>query len=320
VGDSGAVVSLGSVNLDRVVEVDDGELRALDDRYDWFPGPGETVRVPDGDRFAVEADRVGGGGKGANQALAAARAGATTALLGVVGEDGQRALGDLRAAGVDVDGVDRVAGPTGSAHVFVGPDGQNRVVVDPGANAALDDEYVRERYGTVVEADCLLLQNEVPTAPVGTLLTNLDRLSAPPAVVLDPAPVAGVESLLDHRSVAYLAPNDPEYDALSPVLGEFGGTVVRKRGPDPVLVEDGESFSVSVPPVEVVDTTGAGDAFAGYLGARLAAGDSLRAAVETAAVAAAMSTRERGARAGIPTMEAVRAFRRSRGRGPVGLG
>jgi len=309
------VVSLGSVNVDHVRRVTGTELVAFEERYDWFPDRGHTVRVetlPDG--FAPDADEIRHGGKGANQAVAAAAAGAEATMLGTVGKDHDRfgirtALAD---AGVDVGRIDVVDAPTGAAHVFVDPDGDNRIVVRSGANAALDDAYVRAQYDTIREADCLLLQNEIPVDPVATLLADLATESTRPAVILDPAPPEGVASLLGREAVDYLTPNEHEYAALADALDGYAGVVVRKRGGDPVIVESAtERFTVEPPAVEPVDTTGAGDVLNGFLAARLAAGVPFRDAVETAVVAASMATRTSGARRGVPTLEAVRAFRKS---------
>jgi len=308
-----AVVSAGSVNVDRIYRTSRADLDRLADRYGWFPDRGETVvrsALPDG--FAGDPDLVRHGGKGANQGVAAAAAGADTAFLGAVGRDASEfgVLEALTAAGVGVEDVMSVEGATGTAFVFVDPDGEDRIVVRPGANGHVDEAYVMGHYGVVAAADCLLLQNEIPIEPVRILLDRLAQEPAPPAVLLDPAPAAGVDPLLESEAVTYLTPNEVEYTALDGALGTFGGTVIRKRGPAPVLVEDDTSFAVTPPTVDVVDTTGSGDVFNGYLAARLSAGDPLRAAVETATVAGALSVRAEGARGGVPSLEAVRAFQR----------
>ncbi|HKJ58622.1 MAG TPA: PfkB family carbohydrate kinase [Halobacteriales archaeon] len=318
----GRVVSLGSVNVDRIIDASSADLDALEDRYSWFPARGETVsreRLPDD--FPTDADEERLGGKGANQAVAAASAGAAAAMLGKVGPDADEvgAVGALESAGVDVGGIETADAPTGTAFVFVGPDGDNRIVVRPGANDTVDDAYVRGHYESIRRADCLLLQNEVPVDPVVGLLEELAGETDPPTVVLDPAPVDGAERLLATGVVAYCTPNDREYEALRPWLSTFDGTVVRTRGGEEVVVEapDGddagvdERFAVEPPSVDVVDTTGAGDVFDGFLGARIAAGDSLRRAVEVATVAGSLSTTAEGARGEVPTMEEVLAFERS---------
>jgi len=310
------VVSLGSINVDHVQRVTDEELAALAERYDWFPARGRTVRVDAlPDDFAVDADETHHGGKGANQAVAAARAGATATMLGKVGTDHERfgVLPALANAGVDADRVETAPVPTGSAYVFVDETGDNRIVVHPGANAAVDDDYVRAQYETVLAADCLLLQNEIPPEPVAALLTDLADEPDRPAVLLDPAPPEDIEPLLGRGTVDYLTPNEHEFAVIEDALDDYDGVVVRKRGGDSLIVETPDDrFTVDPPAVRPVDTTGAGDVLNGVLAARLAAGAPLRAAVETAVVAGSMATRTAGARDGVPTLDEVRAFRASR--------
>ncbi|RCU48454.1 sugar kinase [Haloplanus salinus] len=306
------VVSLGSINVDHVRRASDAELASFAERYDWFPAQGDTVRVERlPDDVALDADERRHGGKGANQAVAAAAAGAATTMLGAVGTDHDRfgVLPALVDAGVDAERVGVVDAPTGAAHVFVDPSGDNRIVVDPGANAAVDDAYVDANYDAVRDADCLLLQNEIPVEPVAALLDDLTAEPTRPTVILDPAPPAGTDPLLAREAVDYLTPNEGEYAALADALDAYGGVVVRKRGGDPVIVAADDRFTVDPPAVDAAETTGAGDVFNGFLAARLAAGASLRDAVETAVVAASMATRTAGAREGIPTLDEVRAFR-----------
>jgi ribokinase len=307
------VVSVGSANVDRTVEVDEGTLAELSERFDWFPAPGETVlldEIPDLPEFEW---RVSLGGKGANQAVAAARAGADAALVGAVGRDQDEVgvLESLSTRGVDVSGVDVVDAPTGKAYIFLAPDGENHIAVVPGANATVGPDDIDEHWDAIQGADALLVQHELPTETVGALLDRLDGLAEGrrPTVVLDPAPAEGVEPLLAHDSVDVVTPNETEYAALRDALDGFDGTGVRTRGPDPVTVSNADEFTVAPPAVEPVDATGAGDAFAGYLAAALADGDSLREAVETATVAASLSTTAAGAQDAVPTMAEVRAFR-----------
>jgi Sugar kinases, ribokinase family len=306
------VVSLGSINVDRVRKVRTDRLADLEVRYDWFPGPGETVTVeelPVG--FAGDIDRHLHGGKGANQAIAARSAGAEATLLGTVGPD-HEAFGVLEAfreAGVGADQVGMVEAPTGTAEVFVDPDGENRIVVQKGANDEVDAGYIDTQYDRILAADVLLIQNEGPVEPVAELLDRLEVESDRPTIVLDPAPPRGVEPLLHRPAVDYVTPNDNEYRALGDALDSFGGTVIHKRGSDPISVEGGETIAEASPPaVDPIDTTGAGDVLNGFLGARLAAGDGFPEALELAVVAASLSTTTPGARGGIPTLDAVRAF------------
>lgn len=300
------VVSLGSINVDLVRFLPRAEIDDLAARHDWFPAPGETVvveAVPPG----LGGDDVETflGGKGANQAVAAARAGAGTELLGRVGPDEAEygVLDSLAASGVTVDGVGVARTDTGKAHVFVDGDGESFIALVEGANDAVDPEYVDRRYRRIADADCLLLQNEVPLAALDHLLSALRCEPDRPTVVFDPAPAAGAGRLLGHDSIDVIVPNETEYDALDGLRG-YGGTVVRTRGPEAVIVEgDGGGFSVEPPEVDPVDTTAAGDVFSGYLAAELAAGAPLREAVELACVAATRSTLTAGAQDSIPRRE-----------------
>ena len=311
------VVSLGSINVDRVREVGADRFAALEAEYDWFPAAGETVtveRLPE--EFGGTPDRVLHGGKGANQAVAARSAGVETALLGKAGADHTTfgVLDALREAGVEVDDVGVVDVPTGTAEVFVDADGENRIVVTKGANGAVDSAYVEAHYERILAADALLLQNEGPVEPVAALLDRLGSEPSRPTVVLDPAPTAGVEPLLRREAVDYVTPNDHEYRTLRDALDDFGGVVLHKRGGDCITVEGTDAVAELTPPaVEPVDTTGAGDVLNGFLAARLTAGDAFREALSLAVVAASLSTTVSGARGGVPTLEAVRAFRDSGG-------
>lgn len=306
------IVSLGSINLDRVHRITAETLTELRREFDRFPESGDTVAVDEiPSAFADLATTVTHGGKGANQAVAAAAAEADVTLLGKVGPEhtDHDVLETLRRSGVGVDTVGVASAQTGTAHVFVTEDGENRIVVHGGANAAVDGAYIADQYETVRAAEYLLLQNEIPVDPVCDLLRRLASVASRPTVIVDPAPVAGVERLLDCRVVDIVTPNEREYSQLGSSLEEFDGTVVRTRGGEPVQVDDGTRFSVAPPDRLPVDTTGAGDVFAGFLGGRLAAGDSLREAVEAATVAGTLSTQAEGARGAVPPHAAVEAWR-----------
>lgn len=306
------VVSLGSVNVDHVGYLADDAIAALERRYDWLPKPGETVAVssvPEALRDRLT--EVSLGGKGANQAVAAARAGAETAFLGAVGDDDEEygVRTGIRAHGVDVTAVERVEGPTGSAYIVVDEAAENRIAILAGANAAVDHDYVRDRVDTVRDAGCLLLQNEIPTDGVRWLLDRLDGEPDPPTVVLNPAPAAGAAELAGHDCVDVVVVNATEYVRLEESLSTFAGTLVVTRGSDLVSVGGPESFEVAPPAADAVDTTGAGDVFTGYLAATLATGSDLRTAVERAVTAAALSTEVAGVHSAIPDATTVDARR-----------
>jgi ribokinase len=292
------VVVVGSVNVDLVVQAD------------RLPLPGETVL---GGRFATH-----DGGKGANQAVAASRAGAAVVMIGRVGADanGERALAALRADGVDVSRVSSVdSEPTGVALVAVGPRGENQIVVAPGANGLLElDENDRR---LIADADVLLCSLEVPMPAVVDALRAAD--AAGRAAILNPAPAHALPADVlalgpvltpnEHELVVSIG-NDQTDSALDELAARHTGPIVVTQGAAGALLAVGarrEHFEGFVPP-QVVDTTGAGDTFCGVLAASLADGAGLEDAIVRANAAAALSIASAGARAGMPTREAIEAF------------
>ncbi|HEX5621091.1 MAG TPA: PfkB family carbohydrate kinase, partial [Solirubrobacteraceae bacterium] len=293
---SGAVVVVGSVNADLVVTV-----RQL-------PRAGETVS---GGTFARH-----GGGKGANQAVAAARAGARVAFVGAVGADdlGDEALRELEAEGIDVSAVQRLDDvATGVAVIVVDERGENQIAVASGANAALTGEAVAAALAPLLAGGSAADSLGVDGAARGVVL--LGHEVRPEAVaagaaaaraagwqaILNPAPA---RELIDELEGVILTPNADEARRLS---GESdvnaAAQALHARTNAPVLITLGADGALldeerfPVPSVEVVDTTGAGDAVNGALAARLAAGEPLRDAVAFALAAASLSTRSPGARA-----------------------
>lgn len=290
---AGRVVVVGSANVDLVVPVE------------RHPHGGETV--------------LGGtltrspGGKGANQAVAAARAGgAATSMVGALGRDdaADLLLASLTGAGVDVGAVARLDVPSGTALITVDAAGENAIVVAPGANGHVRvDDAARER---LARADVVLAQLEVPVEavlaaarvrPAGAPLV----LNAAPSRALPDEVWAAVDVLVVNEHEARdLAPGaaDPGAALLDRVpavvvtLGGAGATVLR-RGRPPEAVPGMR--------VEVVDTTGAGDTFCGVLAAGLARGADLADAARTATVAAALAVTRRGAQDAVPTAQEVRA-------------
>jgi ribokinase len=284
-----------------------------------LPGPGETVVGPGVERH--------GGGKGANAAVAAARAGGAVELVGAVGADaaGATALDELRAEGIGLTGVvtlDHV--PTGMALIVVAPGGENQIAVGAGANSALTADHVRAALSDLLPgAGCVLVSTEISGEAVAAAVQGAAKAGV--RCVLNPAPVVPqVLELLAQGPV--LTPNATEIEELAtmldgaPVTGASGldlsavseaarriitltgAPVVVTLGGDGALAlaPDGWAEHLRPPATTVRDTTGAGDTFNGVLATRLASGDGLAVAVRTAMVAASLSVTRVGARTGMP--------------------
>jgi ribokinase len=291
------VAVVGSLNLDLVV------------RVPRLPGPGETVAGDDMFRNP--------GGKGANQAVAAARLGRRVAMVGRVGDDdaGRQLLASLADAAVDTSQVEALPGvPSGTALITVSSDGENQIVISPGANARLTPDDVAAAGAALDAAAVTLLQLEVPLDAVAAAAR-----AAGGRVVLTPAPAQALpDGLLGDVDV--LVPNRPELAQLTgePVpetveeavalAGRLPArAVVVTLGADGALVvEDGQASHVPAVPVRAVDTTAAGDAFCGGLADALAAGASLEDAARRAARVAAAACRRPGAQASLPTPTELR--------------
>ncbi len=284
------VVVVGSVNVDLVMTLP------------RLPGAGETVT---GAHFQELA-----GGKGANQACAAARLGARTFLLGCVGEDhyGRRARADLASAGVDTTWLRTSPRATGVATVLVDGSAENAIAVAPGANDDVTPAAVEEAMAALPVRDAVVLAClEVPLEAV----TAAARVAAARGwpVVLNPAPARPLPPDLVGR-VAVLTPNEHEV----PLVAPAGPRALLQTGVGALLVTRGAAgVDVHRPghpvahqpafPVRAVDTTGAGDAFNGTLAWALAAGRTLPAAVRWATVAGALATRAVGARVALARVD-----------------
>ena len=287
------VVVVASINVDLVVAVQ------------RLPAAGETVA---GGRFARH-----GGGKGANQAVAAARLGADVAVVGAVGDDdlGEEALAGLEAEGIDVGGVARLEGvPTGVAAIVVDAAGENQIAVASGANAQLDPMSVQRAVADRLGAGrgVVLLGHEVPSGAVAAGARA--AAAAGWMVVLNPAPARPLDAdvlaahplLTPNRAEACeLAGNDDADAAARALAARTGAPVLVTLGGDGALLADGEGVQrLPTPRVQVVDTTGAGDTVNGALAVELAGGRSLPDAARFALAAAARSTTAPGARGGMP--------------------
>jgi ribokinase len=286
---TGSVVVIGAINVDLVVS---GAA---------LPTPGQTVT---GGVFAQHQ-----GGKGGNQAVAAARAlggGSGVVMVGAVGNDvlGHDALDALRTEGVATSVAMRSGVRTGVALICVAPDGENQISVAPGANAELSAGDVTSAFAQVHEIGVVLASLEVSHAAVRAAAAWCSEHHVP--LILNPAPVqpwVGEVAAL----ATYLTPNEHERQSLG-VLPD-GVVIVETRGSEGVLIQrDGEQEHVAAHPVQVVDTTGAGDCFNGVFAAGLAEELEVSAAVQRATAAAALSVTKVGAREGMPTREELDAF------------
>ncbi|AEK48021.1 ribokinase [Amycolatopsis mediterranei S699] len=279
------VLVVGSANADLVVAVD------------RRPGGGETVLAGD--------TVLSPGGKGANTAVAAGRLGADVALLGAVGDDpyGRLLLDSLRAAGVDTGLVRTSERPTGIAYITVTPDGENSILVSPGANSSLEPADVDAVFDGV---EIMVVSLEVPLPTVEHAVARAAEkgvrvlLNLSPAAKLSPETLARLDVLLvNEHEAAWLTGPGADFRKLLD-LGPRAA-VVTLGAAGAVVVEAGSVSRVESPKVEAVDTTGAGDAFAGALAASLADGADLVSAAKRAVRVAAFSVTRHGAQPSYPT-------------------
>lgn len=284
------VVVIGSINHDMTV---------LTPR---LPSPGETV--------LGTSHYLGGGGKGANQSVAAARLGARVAMVGRVGEDEQ---GEALVAALAMEGIETVAigvdpeTPTGLAVITVDAAAENTIVVSPGANMTMTPSHLDE--DLISSARVVLAQLEVPVETVTAAAAACTGI-----LILNPAPARSLPTELLER-VDVLVPNRPELAFLvggpEPAgagdmaeaarrIGHRGSTVVTMGADGALLIDDDRMVGVPAPRVDPVDPTGAGDAFCGALAHALSLGVDLLAAVERAVVAGALATTRPGAQTAMP--------------------
>lgn len=289
------IVVVGSINMDLVT---------LAPR---FVGPGETIL---GEGFLTTH-----GGKGANQAVAAARLGAKVTLIGAVGDDafGQQLLDGLAHEGMTLDHVQRVANcATGTASITVA-EGENQIIIVPAANRHVSPEQLARAEAEIARADALLVQMEIPLETVEATLRLGHRLGVP--VILNPAPAQPLP--LEWLKLArYVTPNQHELAILLGAEGQEDFRKLMRRAPCPVVLTrgaEGAWYGDNTEPthqssfkVDVVDSTGAGDTFNAALAVFLHEG--LPTAVRKACAAAALSVTKLGARGGMPYLGDVEAL------------
>jgi ribokinase len=285
-------------------------------KMERIPRPGETIIG--GDFF------MAAGGKGANQAVAAARLGGEVTFVAKVGTDmfGKQAIENFKQEGINADFVvEAPENPSGVALIFVDQKGENSIAVASGANNSLADQDVTAAQGKLEESDVLLLQLETPLDTV----RHAARLAAEQGVtvILNPAPARELDDeLLSYITV--LTPNETETELLTGVKvvneesGRAAAQVLRSRGVNNVVITLGsegslivtEDQAIKVPTkeIEAMDTTAAGDCFNGALACALAEGKSLEEAARFANVAGALSATKMGAQPSLPTREELQQF------------
>ncbi|MBX9469511.1 MAG: ribokinase [Rhizobium sp.] len=296
------ITVFGSINMDLVATTP------------RLPKPGETVS---GTGFATAA-----GGKGANQALAARRAGADVRMVGAVGRDefAGPALDLLDKAGTDLTGVARVDGPTGTALILVGGDGENMIAVVPAANGTVSSEQAEQTISGMQDGDILMLQQEVPAGSVSAALEAAKARGV--RTVLNIAPLIPETADLARLANIVIA-NETEFERLVgrddltteqrekmllEMHGETRQILIVTLGADGVIAAEGGALhrtkGLKIVPV---DTVGAGDTFCGYLAASLDDGMTFGDALRRAAVAGSLACLKAGAQPAIPVADEVAA-------------
>ncbi len=289
------ITVFGSINMD---------LIATTDR---LPKPGETVA---GNGFSTAA-----GGKGANQALAARRAGADVRMVGATGRDGfaEPATALLSQAGADLSGIKQVEAPTGTALILVGGDGENMIAIVAGANGTMTADDADAAIAALSPGDLVMLQFEIPVPAVERMLTAARQKGV--TTVLNLAPLISDAQRLGRLADIVIA-NETEFEllagengmdgaareaALTRLHGETGQTIIVTLGADGVIaIRDGAFHRARGLKIEPVDTVGAGDTFCGYFAASLSDGLDFTAALRRAAAAGSLACLKHGAQPSIP--------------------
>jgi len=290
---SGQILVIGAANTD---------LTAYVDR---IPEGGETIH---GDLFTT-----GFGGKGANQAVAAKRAGANVALIAGLGADifGQNTKSHLEAEGINTSGIFYGKQPSGVAHIWVDAKGENRIIIIPGANLELNKEIIESAVLKISNLSLVIAQCELPQEFAISAFKSAKVKNA--ITILNPAPAVKLSEELIKLS-DWIIPNQIEFYSLASEI-PCGDLIEKVKNfyPDKNLLvtlgsdgailrtKNGEMIKATAPKTEVIDTTGAGDAFVGAFAAALNAGKELQIALEFAIKFASNSVGEKGAQASYPT-------------------
>ncbi|MCP3032349.1 ribokinase [Halobacillus sp. A1] len=292
--ETSTVCVVGSINMDLTVSTS------------VIPNQGETVM---GESFATYP-----GGKGANQAVAAARLGSDVKMVGALGDDvfGISLKEHLQQEGIDTSSTELFnEQSTGTATIILS-NNDNRIIVAPGANQLVTPSYVEKHRAAIEESDIILLQMEIPIETISYVVTIAKEFKIP--VILNPAPYQPLPAAILNQ-VDYMTPNALEaelfkQESIADDLLEKWITTKGELGS--CLYVNGKEVHIPGYPVPVKDTTGAGDTFNGALATQLAQGISTKKAVSFANAAAALSVTEKGAQGGMPTLDEVQNFLKER--------
>lgn len=295
---------IGSLNMDLVIQTD------------RVPMAGETISGLDFNTIP--------GGKGANQAIAAAKAGAETFMYGCVGDDefGGVLLNSLQSAGAGTAGVRRSDDArTGVAFIILETSGENRIIIVSGANGLVDNAYVDSHWEEIAQSSLIILQHEIPLETGHYIIEKASESSIP--VLLNPAPFHEIPAEL-LKKLDYLVLNEVELQGIVPARVDSIDDVIRagkeinRMGVKHVLITLGSDGSVLVSGeqvirqpafvVEAVDTTAAGDTFVGNFAASIINGLDLSQALVNASAASALAVTKVGAQSSIPSKEDIQSF------------
>lgn len=291
------LVNVGSINIDRTY------------RVDHIPAPGETISA-----FVLD---EGLGGKGANQSIAAARAGAKVRHVGAIGPDGGWTAGRLAEEGIEVGHILTLEKPTGHAVIALDRRGENAIIVHPGANGAVPASLVEEGLEGVGPGDRLVLQNEINANLAAAELARERGME----IIYSAAPFVAEDAARMLPLVDVIVMNEIEAGQLAVHLGlsvetlPVKAALITRGAKGAVWIEGSRKIEVPAFPVEqVIDTTGAGDCFTGWFAGARERGASVEEALREAAAAAAIKVTRKGASAGIPFREEVEALLAQKGR------
>lgn len=292
------ILVVGSLNMDYVTNVD------------TMPKAGETIFA---ENFIMNP-----GGKGANQAYAIAKLGGKVAMIGAVGQDpsGTALIENLKGVGVDVDGIERVDAPTGAATIIVENDGQNRIMVNKGANSYVDRCMIDRHKDLLRWSDIVVMQLEIPLDTVEYVAEKAHRLGK--IVIVDPAPAPKVQIDDILKNADYIKPNSIEAMELANCFDSIENAVecLLSKGVGQAIVTLGEkgaqlykkgclAKAFASVPTNVIDTTAAGDCFTGAFAVAIAMGKDVEEAIGFATKASAVSVSRPGAQMSMPSYHEV---------------